>query len=227
MKTSWRAEAPQWALLISMFVLAALTWSGSPDRIPMQWNAAGEVTRYGGRFGGLFGLPLIALALYGLLRVAPLIDPGRANYPKFVTPFNILRVGLLACFATIHGLILLIVRGRQVEMATVMPMVIAALFILLGGLMGKLRPNWFIGIRTPWTLSSKTAWVRTHRIGGWLMVLLGMSILIVTPLLDGRQAMRFLIGGSVGLAIWGMVYSYFVWRTDPDKVPPAGTSPAD
>jgi uncharacterized membrane protein len=227
MKTSWRTEAPLWALLVSMFALAALTWNGSPDRIPMKWNAAGEVTQHGGRFAGLFGLPLIALAVHGLLRIAPLIDPGRANYPKFVTPYNILRFGILATLATIHGLILLQVRGRQIEMATVMPMVIATLFMLFGGLMGKLRPNWFIGIRTPWTLSSKTAWVRTHRLGGWLMVLLGMAIVIATPMLDGQQPMRLLIGGSVGVAIWGTVYSYLVWRTDPDKVTPGGTSPAE
>jgi uncharacterized membrane protein len=112
-------------------------------------------------------------------------------------------------------------------MQSAVPVLIGGLFIAIGATMGKLRPNWFLGLRTPWTLSSKTAWVRTHRIGGWLFILLGMSTVLAMPFTEGPFAARLLVFGAAGIAVWSMVYSYILWRSDPDKVPPAGTTPAE
>ncbi len=110
-------------------------------------------------------------------------------------------------------------------MSAVGPLLTGGLLIVIGNLSGKLRPNWFIGIRTPWTLSSKTAWVRTHRIGGRLMVLLGAVLVGAALIGEPRTARSILLGGLLAFALWSLGYSYWVWRGDPDKVPPAGTQP--
>jgi len=227
MKTEWRVEIPQLAMLTAMFVLALATWTSAPDRVPVHWDWSGEVDRYGGRFEGLLGIPLIAAGVYLLLRVAPRIDPGRANYPGFRGAYAFIRTALLAVMAGLYVLVHLAIRGRSVDMQSAVPVLIGVLFIAIGATMGKLRPNWFLGVRTPWTLSSKTAWIRTHRIAGWLFIVLGLSMVMAVPFTDGPFASRLLVLGAAGIAAWSMVYSYIVWRSDPDKVAPAGTTPAD
>ncbi len=227
MKTEWRVEIPQLAILTAMFVLALVTWPSAPDRLPVHWNWAGEVDRYGGRFEGLLAMPLIATAVYLLLRIAPRIDPGRANYPGFRGVYAFIRIVILTVMASLYVLVHLWIRGRSVDMQTAVPVLMAGLFIALGATMGKLRPNWFLGIRTPWTLSSKTAWVRTHRLGGWLFILLGLSMVMAMPFTEGAFATRLLVFGAAGIAAWSMVYSYIIWRSDPDKVAPAGTTPGE
>jgi uncharacterized membrane protein len=227
MKTDWRIEGSMLALVAAMFALAVLSWSTAPDRIPMHWNIAGEVDRYGGRFEGLLLLPMFALGTYLLMRFLPRVDPGRANYAAFGTVYTIFRFAMLVVLAVVYGVVHLAGRGREVHIETVAPLILAALFILIGAISGKLRQNWFIGIRTPWTLSSERSWVRTHRVGGWLFVLLGVTVLVAVPVL-GPRALRYVIPiGIGGILVWAFVYSYLVWRTDPDKLPPADTLPAD
>ena len=177
MKLSWKSEAAMWVLLAAMFVLAAITWQGAPDRIPVHWNLHQQVDRYGGRFEGLFGIPLLALGLYVLMLIVPRFDPGRANYAAFLGAFITLRLALVVFLAALYGVIHLWIRGIEVRMNTVMPLLLGALFIVVGNLLGKVRPNWFVGIRTPWTLSSKDAWVRTHRAGGWVFIAGGMAFM--------------------------------------------------
>jgi uncharacterized membrane protein len=227
MKTGWRIEGPMLALVAAMFALAALSWSTAPDRIPVHWNIAGEVDRYGGRFEGLLLLPTFALGTYLLMRFLPRVDPHRANYAAFGTAYTIFRFAMLVVLASVYAVVHLAIRGHEVHIETVGPLMLAALFILIGAISGKLRPNWFIGIRTPWTLSSERSWVRSHRVGGWLFVLLGVAILLAVPMLGPRSVRYILPIGIGGILVWSFVYSYLVWRTDPDKLPPADTPPAD
>ena len=103
---------------------------------------------------------------------------------------------------------------------------VGAMFFVMGNVLGKLRPNWFFGVRTPWTLSSKLSWNKTHRLAGWVFVLGGLLLmaagLVGTPTAMGI-AFAVLMAGVLG----AVTYSYFVWRSDPDRVPPAGTLPAN
>jgi uncharacterized membrane protein len=226
MKLSWRTEWPHWLLLAGMLTLAVAAWPTAPDRIPMHWNVAGQVDRYGGRFEGLFAIPLLALAIYLLMAFLPRIDPGRANYAVFAGPYATLRLLLLVVLAAIDVLMQLIMRGVPVAIEVWMPLIVGALLVLVGNLLGKVRPNWFVGIRTPWTLSSKRAWDRTHRAGGWVFILLGLAFMataLVHTTASVQLAFVVVVLASLGLT----VYSYLVWRRDPDKTPPAGTTPVE
>lgn len=118
------------------------------------------------------------------------------------------------------------IRQVPVDVSTVAPLAVGVMMVLMGSVMGKIRPNWFVGIRTPWTLSSKSSWVRTHRLGGWLLVALGLA-LAAAAVVSSRAAVAVLIGGPAVTTLWLVVFSYLVWPRDPDKVPPAGTWPAD
>lgn len=227
MKSNWRVEALQLTIIGGMFVAAAFTWPSAPDRMPIHWNAAGEIDGYGGKFQGLLLVPSIAVAQYLLLRFLPRTDPGRANYVNFQRAYDTVRVAVLVLLAIVYGLLHLYLRGRRLDVSLVVPLLIGTLLVVLGNTLGKLRPNWFFGIRTPWTLSSKEAWTRTHRVGGWLMVALGVAMIVAAPFAGPMGRSGVVVAGALGFAVWSMGYSYWAWRHDPHKVPPAGTSPSD
>jgi uncharacterized membrane protein len=212
-------------LLVAMFALAAATWGSAPDRIPVHYGFDGRPDRWGGRFEGLFAMPLTAFGVYVLMLLFPRIDPGRANYEAFAGAYATLRLAIIALLAAIQGIVVLAIRGGHVDMEKLIPILVGALLMVVGNVLGKVRPNWFVGIRTPWTLSSKRSWVRTHRLGGWLFVAMGAAMIVVAALWPGRAfVVVAAVGGAGVLAL--IVYSYVVWRNDPDKVPPAGTLPA-
>jgi uncharacterized membrane protein len=227
MKTTFRGELPHLLLIAAMFLGGALSWAVAPDRIPVHWNVRGEVNGYGGKVEGLVLLPLIALGVYLALRFLPRLDPGRANYPGFARPYGIIRFTTLLAVAVVHFSILLQVHGRPVPMERISPLLVGGLFLVLGGVLGKIRPNWFVGVRTPWTLSSKASWVKTHRVAGWLMLGCGSATIASALLLPPPVTLGVVVTSAVGAAVVSTVYSYQVWRRDPDKLPPAGTLPAD
>ncbi len=227
MKPNWRIEWIHWLVIAAMFITAAVVWSQAPDKIPVHWNIRGEVDRYGGKFEGLLLIPLITLALYGLLLFLPRLDPGRANYAQFQGAYHLIRLYASLFLAGIYGVVLKAAFGRPIRMQTVIPLMLGVLFIILGNVMGKIRPNWFVGIRTPWTLSSKASWTKTHRLGGWLFIVMGLAW--ITALLLRNPTHQFLVGGAVSAValIWMVIYSYLVYRKDSDRQSPAGTRPAN
>jgi uncharacterized membrane protein len=224
MKFAWRLEALQLAIILAMFVAAGLAWSHVPDRIPIHWNLRGEVDGYGGKVIGLLMLPALCSGMYLLLVVLPLFDPGRGNYQSFAAAYNVIRVSLVLFFATVDAVTLLIALGHTVDMNAVMPLAMGALFVVLGNFMSKLRPNWFVGVRTPWTLSSKLSWNKTHRLAGWLFIVMGLLMFLLGVI---QTAWMFALTVSVCsvFVVWIIVYSYMVYRHDPQRTSPAGTSP--
>ena len=201
MKPDWRTEWPMWLVLAGTIAYSLASWNAVPDRFAVHWNLAGEPDGFAGRAQGLLALPLTALALYAVMLVLPRVDPGRANYESFA-----------GAYRTIRLLVLLVVAVAQV-------------CLVIGNLLGKLRPNWFAGIRTPWTLSSKESWLRTHRVGGWAFVADGLLIMAMAAArIESAKAAAIAVMAATALGL--AIYSYVVWRGDPAKVPPAGTLPA-
>ncbi len=222
--TNWRLEIAQLALIVGMFVVAVVTWTHAPDQLPVHWNLRGEVDRYGGKVEALLLVPLISAGLYALLLALPALDPGWANYKSFRNVYAMIRLAILVFLALIYGCIQLAVFGHDINMSVVIPLAVGSLFMLLGNLMGKIRPNWFVGVRTPWTLSSRRSWNKTHRLAGWCFVLLG-ALLIACGLTRSEWMVMTTMVASVVFVFWMILYSYLVWRSDPDRVSPAGTSP--
>jgi uncharacterized membrane protein len=222
---SWRNEWPSWLLISGMFALAAAAWSGAPSRIPVHWGLAGNVDRYGGRFEGLLAIPLMTLGIYALMAFLPRLDPGRANYESFASVYATLRLLLVVVQAALYGFVHLWLRGVHARIEVWVPLIVGALFVVIGNLLGKVRPNWFVGIRTPWTLSSRLSWNGTHRAGRWVFIAMGLMLMSCAVLRSAWAVYTMLGVGAAGL-LGLVVYSYVLWRRDPGKTPPAGTLPA-
>jgi uncharacterized membrane protein len=90
-----------------MFAGAAWSWPHVPERLPVHWNLQGEVDRWGGKFEGLFLLPIVTLGLYFLLLIVPLIDPGRGNYQNFKKAYNAIRIVMVLFMSFLFGMTIL------------------------------------------------------------------------------------------------------------------------
>jgi len=225
-KSDWRLELGMLLVIAAMFAAAAAVWPSAPDAIPVHWNVSGEVDRYGGRFEGLLLLPLAALVIYLLMRYLPRIDPLRANYARFSGAYTAIRAAVLVLMAGIYGMVIAWVQQKPVDMSKLVPAALGGLFLLLGSVLGKVKPNWFVGIRTPWTLSSARSWERTHRLGGWLFMGLGLLFLL-TGVFGLGSAGVGVFGAMLAVVVVLFVYSYFVWRADPEKQAPGAPRRGD
>jgi uncharacterized membrane protein len=221
-KTNWRTELALLALIALMFAAALIVWPTAPSEIPVHWNASGEVDRFGGKIEGLLLLPLMALGIYLLMRYLPNIDPGRVNYARFGGAYTAIRAGVLLLMAGIYGMVIAWVLKAPVDMSRAVPVAVGALFMLFGSVLGQVKPNWFVGIRTPWTLSSTESWARTHRLGGWFFIALGV-LFAITGLFKLGSFGFVVIGASIAAVAVLVAYSYVVWRSDPAK----RTTPGD
>lgn len=219
-----RREWPHWVILGALFAASAVVWNRVPAQMPTHWNIRGEVDGYGGRLEGLLLLPMIALGVYLMLLLLPRLDPGRANYASFAGPYAVIRIAMLALMLSIHALVIATALGYEVNAGRWIPVGVGALFVVLGNVMGKVRPNYFVGIRTPWTLASARSWEKTHRVGGRLFVLAGIALALAAII--GRPEALVAVGVLGASSIAGLFYySYVVWRDDTERVPVTGTKP--
>ncbi len=199
--------------LIVLAVLAGLLlWNQLPDPMPSHWNAAGEIDGYMSKFWGVFMVPMITLGLLGLFLVIPHIDPLKANIAKFGGIFNGFIVVFVAYMLYVYALTLFAALGTTFNMTVMLLPVVGLLFIGIGYMMGKAKRNFFIGIRTPWTLSSETVWDETHKLGSKLFMLGGAATIISAFL--GENGVWLMLGAILIAAFVPVIYSFILWRRE-------------
>lgn len=206
------------SFIVSLVLIAAALVAGLvlyprlPDPMPSHWNAAGEVDGYMSKFWGVFLMPIITVALVLLFLVIPQIDPLKANIAKFRGAFNWFIVAFVVYMLFVYGLTLAAALGSQFNMTYMLLPAVGLLFIGIGYMMGKAKRNFFIGIRTPWTLSSETVWDETHKLGAKMFMIAG-AVTIVSAFL-GEFGVWLLLAAILTAVFVPIVYSYLLWRRE-------------
>jgi uncharacterized membrane protein len=144
-----------------------------------------------------------------LFLALPKISPRGYEIGRFQGVFEILQTSILGFLLLVHALALLAGVGAVVNLNRALIPALGLLFAVLGNFMGKLTKNFFIGIRTPWTLASDEVWLRTHRLGGKLFVLAGIG-LFVWGLAGGGLAA--VVAVTLAVTLFSVVYSYLIYR---------------
>ena len=201
-----------WLLALLPLVLVAVFYSRLPDQVPMHWGFDGEINRYGSKnelwLTGALG-PLFAL----LFQFLPRLDPKRRNYEKFQTYYEAFSLVLVAFTSVMMGVALLeSFRPGTLSMGRVVSALVGLLFLFVGNLMGKVKPNFFMGIRNPWTLSDPDVWNRAHRLGGGLFFLTGLVTVVSAILLPEPVTFAVLMAGTLLTALIPTVMSYFWYK---------------
>jgi len=200
-------------LILAALAFSAATYSSLPERLPVHWTLSGSVDRYGSRVEGALLLPGMMIVVWLLLRFLPRIDPRRANYAKFSDTYDLLVHSLVALFAVMHVALLGTALGWPISMERLVPALVGLQFLILGNALPRAGPNWWFGIRTPWTMSNDRVWMRTHRVGGYLLAGAGVVLLIAAAV---PSIWTFALGAAaVVLAAFGsLIYSYFAWKQE-------------
>ncbi|NLK07286.1 MAG: DUF1648 domain-containing protein [Firmicutes bacterium] len=211
--TIWQLKRdwPLVALILVMFVMGVYFYPTLPEKVPSSWSMKGEVQGYSGRGFAAFGLPLVTSALYIMFLVLPALDPKRANYHRFIKAYNAIRWSTLMLMALIHGVILLAGMGHTIDVSKIVQPATALLFIVMGNQIGRVRHNYFVGIRTPWTLANEEVWRRTHRMAGPLLVAGGIVSLAATWL-PPPYNFAVLMVAVIGTSLAAVVYSYVIFK---------------
>ena len=161
-------------ILALTFAITIIAYPYMPDRIASHWGTSGEVNGYLSKFWGLFLVPLLSAGMTLLFLLIPRIDPLRANIREFRAVYDGFVIVFLLFLLYMQVFILLWNAGVRVSIAQTLSPALGVLYYACGILIGKAKMNWFIGIRTPWTLSSQAVWDRTHALGGKLFRLVGI-----------------------------------------------------
>ena len=201
-------------LLAIVIIVGAVLWNQLPDQMASHWNVNDQVDGTTSKFWGVFMMPLVTLGLMVLFLVVPNIDPLKANIAQFRETFNIFIVLIIAFMLYIHGLTLAWSLGfTNFKMSAAMLPFMGVLFIAIGFLLRKAKRNFFIGIRTPWTLSSDTVWDKTHQLGAMLFMASGV-LAFIGGLFGGMTAFWFLFGPLMGSSLFLVIYSYVLYRDE-------------
>jgi immunity protein, SdpI family len=204
-------------LLAAPFVALAIYWNELPQRVPIHWNLRGEINGWASKEFGLLSLPLLSLGTIVLLHILPWFDPKLRKNPaeesRMSAVLPILRIVSLLLFDTIFFVQIATSLGRNVAGGRIIISCLLVFFIILGNYLGNLRPNYFVGIRTPWTLENPETWRATHRLGGRLMFFGGLILFVAQIFLSERIFGIIFVASILLLAAWGFVYSWHHYRT--------------
>jgi uncharacterized membrane protein len=200
-------------IVVAAFIASAVVFPRLPETMPTHFDISGQPNGWSSRLFGAWVVPLFLLFMWGLVRVLPAIDPRGGNYAKFGGAFEGIIVSIMLFMLGVHIIVLRAALGYPVAMQRVVPIGVGVLLVVIGNLLPRARPNWFVGIRTPWTLSSDRVWEKTHRFGGHVFVV-GGTLIVLAGLVMTQWAHIVLVTVTLLCTATVLIYSYVEWKRE-------------
>jgi uncharacterized membrane protein len=207
-------------VLAVMLVASLWAWLQLPAdaRVPIHWGPDGQPDGWADKTVGLFLMPAIAGLVAILLAAIPRFEPRRTNLARSAKAYGATWVGLMVFLGGMHLLAIGVALGAEIDLTRIVMVGVGALFIVIGNYLPKVRPNYMMGVRTPWTLASDVSWRRTHRLAGRLFVVEGVLIAGLGLVGAGGGILVAVLLTSIAVVlIVSFAYSYQAWKTDPER----------
>ena len=199
-------------IILASFIVGIYFYPQMPEMMASHWNTKGQVDDYLPKFWGSFLMPFVSLGLFLLFILIPKIDPLKENIEKFRKYFDHFIMLIILFLFYIYILTILWNLNFRFDMSQLLIPAIGLLFYYCGILVENAKRNWFIGIRTPWTLSSDKVWEKTHKIGGRLFKIAGIVALFGIFFPD--YSMFIVLVPALFVAVYTTVYSYFEYQKE-------------
>jgi uncharacterized membrane protein len=204
------------AIVLVSFIISFYYYPQIPNKMASHWNSKGQIDGYMPKFQGLFLMPFILVGLFLIFIAIPKIDPLKTNIEKFRKYYDGLFILFFIFMFLIHLQIILWNLGIKLNPNIIIPIGSGILFFYVGILSKNIKRNWFIGIRTPWTLSSERVWEKTHRIGGKLFKIAG--IISFAGVFFQNYALFFILIPIILVSIYAVIYSYIEFRKEKNEI---------
>ena len=211
MKLSVLKELPLLAVISLPFIYLYNFWKTLPEKVPLHWNINGEIDRYGDKSSLILVPILLPLMAYLVLLIVPIIDP-KGRIQNMGNKYHRIKV-ILVLFMT--GLSIFILHAAKTESfanPNVIVLILGFLFLVMGNYFKTIRANYFIGIRTPWTLESEIVWKQTHRLAGKIWVVGGAIIVIASLILEKEHNFRLFGAITIVITLIPVIYSYLMFK---------------
>ncbi|MCS6952828.1 MAG: SdpI family protein [Bryobacterales bacterium] len=207
-----KAEAVWLVLVLLSVALAAAVYDSLPSQLATHWNARGEADGHMPRFWGLALFPLISLGLVVLFWAIPRVDPWRRNFSEFLRYYDVLVVLLLVFLLAVQVFVITWNLGWRFHPAAVIAVGVGCLVYYTGVVCAHARPNWFVGVRTPWTLVSESVWYKTHKRAAPLLKAAG--IVAMAGAVFPNAAVWLVLFPVFAVAVYTVAYSYWEYRRE-------------
>lgn len=184
-----------------------------PARVPSHWDIQGQINGYSSPFFAAFLVPLMMVGIYLLFSALPYLDPKKDQYASFAPVYHHFKDLIVAFMFAVYILVSMSGLGYKVDVGFFLPIMVGFLFVIIGFLLSRVKMNWFIGIRTPWTMSSETVWNKTHALSGRVFILSGLLLagtVLVNP--TGKIVLFVLSIATIILAL--PIYSYVLYARE-------------
>lgn len=197
-------------LIIITFLIGIYFYPSLPQTMASHWGIDNQVNGYSSKNFAVFFLPILMISLYFLFRFLPSVDPYKKNFKEFQSHYENFIILIFTFFLYLYVLTISWNLGYHFIIIQLMSPGLAALFYYAGVLTQNARQNWFVGIRTPWTMSHPVVWQKTHQLGGKLFKLTGLVTLLSFPF--PNLAIMFLLIPILTTTVTVFVYSYLEYQ---------------
>jgi len=197
-------------LVLSAILSSFYFYANFPEQVPTHWNIYGEVDHYGSKLMGAFLFPVIMIGVYLLFLFLPFLDPKKERYGEFKKIYHFFKFYILFFLVSIYFVTGFNSVGYNISVGLWIPALVGLLFVIIGNYMGKIKPNWFMGIRTPWTLSSEEVWNKTHRFGGKIFIVSGFLMAMMNFYPINFRLPIFIIT-IIAMVFGTFLYSYILY----------------
>tara|TARA_R110000868_G_scaffold189943_1_gene433525 strand:- start:2619 stop:3263 length:645 start_codon:yes stop_codon:yes gene_type:complete len=206
-----KKELPLLIIVILPFIYLAYIWNDLPKKVPIHWNGEGEIDGYGDKVSLILIPILLSLLTYVILTLIPIIDP-KGKIKNMGEKYESIKFILIFFMSFLALFILYSSHSQTITNPNILFILIGFLFVFLGNYMKTIKPNYFIGIRTPWTLENETVWKRTHKLAGIMWFLAGIIIIILSLILGKRLNRILFIVITLIISIVPIIYSYIQFK---------------
>lgn len=213
---SIKTEIIPFLILFLTVILSFWAYPLLPDSVVSHWNFYGQADGWSSREFHVLFFPGILFFLYLMFNLLPKFDPRSERYQEFTGVYLIMRNAMLLILFLVFVVATFSNLGYNINIGVTVSGAIGLLMIILGNYFGKLKRNYFVGIKNPWTLASENVWNKTHRLGSRLFIIWGFG-LIISPWLDSMIAFIIFIGGLIIMLSWLMIYSYVLYTKEQRK----------
>ena len=199
-------------IVLLSFVVGIYFYNQFPDKVASHWGINGEINGYMSKFWGLFLMPIIGLIMFLMFIIIPKIDPLKENINKFRKYFDWFIIIIMLFLFYLYLLTIFWNLGKEFNMVRALIPAFAILFYYAGVLIGHAKKNWFIGVRTPWTMHSDAVWDKTHKLGSRLFKI--SAIISLFGLIIPSIAFWLVIIPIILFSLYLVVYSYFEYKKE-------------